>query len=237
MARAQLVYGYRITGRGADGVIITLENTASVSPEVLVVYEEMWNSLNLVAEALEQFAAEAGHYPADVGADYTPLGNTLTDFLPGGDLLMNPIMGIAMNPADSDPTGTPGLIGYTPLTASRVRYFSWDQYSLQMAGPGAGIVFSFMPFSDEDTPTRFLMLDVQRAVKEFKTAASRYPMNVDVDETPAGDTVLDLLSGIISGSPNLVNSYTGAPAPPINGLARRSDVPAISPRPCDPQPY
>ncbi|MDH5628255.1 MAG: hypothetical protein OEY69_08170 [Candidatus Krumholzibacteria bacterium] len=79
-----------------------------------------------------------------------------------------------------------------------------------------------MPFSSEDWGTQYLMSYVQCAVEAFKFASGHYPRDVDLDTTPAGDTVLDLISrpcgGFRSGSTR-TNVYTGELALPLNGLA------------------
>jgi len=207
------VYGYRITGRGADDVIITLENTASVSPDALEAYDTLWASTNLLAAALEQFAAEMGVYPASTG-DETPLGNTVIDFLPGGRLLVNPIGDVRDSPVDGTASEA-GQIGYMPN--ERDGDGTVDGYLMEVVGPDwVSVIFSLMPFSYEDEGTRYIMLAVQHAVEAFKTDSGHYPHDIDVDEIPAGDTILDLLPGWAQAH---TNEYTGAPALPLNGLA------------------
>ncbi|MDH4038960.1 MAG: hypothetical protein OEX18_12120 [Candidatus Krumholzibacteria bacterium] len=141
------VHGYRITGRGAHDVIITLQSTASVSPEALQAYDTLWESVNLVAAALEQFRAEKGVYPAYTG-DETPLGNTMVDFLPGGTLLMNPISDVRDSPTDGS-AAAPCQIGYTALHRSSDG--TVDAYVLDVLGPdGVSVIFSLLPFSSQD---------------------------------------------------------------------------------------
>jgi hypothetical protein len=208
------VHGYRITGRGAHDVIITLENTASVSPDALDAYDTLWQSANLVAAALEQYAAESGWYPPSASHENS-LGNSMIDFLPGGTLLMNPLNGVGDSPTDGS-AGAPGQIGY------QVADFSfgggvWGDYLVDVRGPdGVSCILSFGAFSWEDAGTRRSLYLVQRAVEAFKTAGGHYPHDVDMDETPAGDTILDLLPGY---APTPTNVYTGEPGLPLNGLA------------------
>ena len=210
--RAKLVYGYRITAQGATGVIITLENTASVSAEALQTFETLWQNSVTIAAAAEQFFAEAGSYPM--------LTFKFTDLLPGGELLVNPISDFRDSPADGWSAGTPGLVGYTSGGA----YFPCTpgvDYLIDVAGPGGSeIVFKLEPFSTEDMETRFWMYFARSAVEAFKIASGRYPVDFDQDETPAGDTALDLLSGPgCPGSWTHTNVYTGEPAIPVTGLA------------------
>jgi hypothetical protein len=212
--RTRLVYGYRITGRGAHDVIITLENTASVSPEALAAFETLWESANAVAAALEQYFAEDGEYPRST-TEETLLGNSLIDFLPGGHLIANPITDMEDSPVDGAAAGAgAGLLGYTPLGVATV----FMDYFVDVIGPdGVSVVFSFRAFSDEDAVTNHLMIYLQLAVEAFKSDSGHYPHDVDTDETPAGDTVLDLLSSH-KWWPQ-ANVYTSAPAIPLNVLA------------------
>ncbi len=206
------VHGYRITGHGAYGIIITLENTTSVSPDALRAYDVLEESINLVAAALERFAVEHGVYPAYTN-DRTRLGNTFIDFLPGGRLLTNPISGIEDSPVDGF-AAAPGQIGYTPQDHGGGM---WDDYDGDVRGPdGVSRIFSFRGFSDEDASTRAWMVRVQTAIETFKVDSGHYPNDVSLDQTPAGETVIDLLTGRFG---DFKNPYTGAPALPVDGLA------------------
>jgi hypothetical protein len=210
--RAGLVYGYRITGYGANGVIITLENTASVSTEALATFETLWQNVVIIAAAAERFFTDAGRYPMHV--------YEFSGLLPGGELLVNPLSTFRDSPADGAATGTPGLIGYSTNAA----YFPCTpgvDYQVDVAGPGGNeIVFKLQPFSAEDMQTRYWMYFARFAVEAFRNASGRYPIDLDQDETPAGHTALDLLSG--PGCPagwTHTNAYTGEPALPVTGLA------------------
>lgn len=203
------VHGYRIEGRGAHGILITLENIAGVSPEVLDAYATLLEEVLIVEAAAWQFSEEAGMMPADTGGDTTPLGNTLVDFLPGGRLLVDPLTGYTANPVDGVSAGLGG-IGYIPDNPDL--FGRWTGYVIDAAGP-IDFIAVRGPYSDEDRWTHVKMLLLHYAVESFVTLSGRYPSNVDLDETPAGDTVVELIPY------PLTNVYTNAAMAPRNGLA------------------
>ena len=68
-----------------------------------------------VQQAAEDFAAQnGGEYPRNVGADTTPGGDTLTDLLPSGILMMNPFTQANTEPIDGA-AAVQGETGYTDV--------------------------------------------------------------------------------------------------------------------------
>jgi prepilin-type N-terminal cleavage/methylation domain-containing protein len=83
--------------------------------------------------AAEDFSVQNdGVYAADVGADALPNGDVMTDLLPAATLLQNPFSRVADSPADGDPTGTSGLVGYTPQDPDGDGV--WDGYQIDVIG-------------------------------------------------------------------------------------------------------
>ena len=206
------VRGYRITGRGANGVLVVLENIESVSPEALDVYETLLDEIDIIAAALEQFKAEAGQYPANV-SDQTPLGHYFVDyFFPGGRLLVDPLSGYKVNPVTGNDLWVPGWIGYMGWDAAS--YGDINMYKLDAWAPNAGGPIAVRSsFSEDDQVTRWAMSQLQHAVTVFKAESGRFPGDVDLDVTSSGKTLLDLIPS------DLTNVYTGAAMEPRNGLA------------------
>jgi hypothetical protein len=205
------VHGYRIEGRGAHGILITVENIAGVSQEALDAYATLLEEVLIVEAAARQFFEEAGMMPADTGGDTTPLGNTLVDFLPGGRLLVDPLSGYRLNPVEGS-ASAPGNIGYSPWDPDL--FWRWTGYMIDAVGPySVDPIAIRRPYSDEDRWTHGKLLLLHYAVESFVTLSGRYPNNVDLDETPSGDTVLELIPH------PLTNVYTGTVMTPRNGLA------------------
>ncbi len=90
--------------------------------------------------AAEDFSVQNdGVYAADVGADALPNGDVLTDLLPnGGALLTNPFSRAQDSPADGDPTGTSGLVGYTPQDPDNDGV--WDGYQIDVVGKDPNVL-------------------------------------------------------------------------------------------------
>jgi prepilin-type N-terminal cleavage/methylation domain-containing protein len=73
------------------------------------------SNCHTVQLAAEDFAVQnGGVYAADVGADVTPSGQTITDMLPGAALLENPFTKAATEPVDGVAANA-GETAYTPI--------------------------------------------------------------------------------------------------------------------------
>ena len=70
------------------------------------------SNCHTVQLAAEDFAVQNnGVYAANIGADATPAGDTITDLLPSGALLENPFTKAATEPVNGA-AATPGQTGY-----------------------------------------------------------------------------------------------------------------------------
>jgi prepilin-type N-terminal cleavage/methylation domain-containing protein len=84
--------------------------------------------------AAEDFAVQNdGVYAADVDADSTPAGQTITDMLPGGALLENPFTKAATEPVNAA-AAQPGESGYVPIAQNGVNV----GYTITGCGKEAG---------------------------------------------------------------------------------------------------
>lgn len=103
-----LDWGYFITGFGSDTVIVMYSNEAALEDSVRE------NCLRIQVAA-ERFASlNDGVYASDVDADCTPEGQTITDLLPNGALLMNPFTRCNTEPINGC-AANPGETGYDPV--------------------------------------------------------------------------------------------------------------------------
>jgi hypothetical protein len=194
--------GYRVTGRGRYGELIRLENVSRVPQEIVRGYDHVLANIDTVLDALDRFVAQAGYYPADL-ADTAPSGETIIDFLPGGQLLLNPFSGCECEPADGVSLGNPGGVGFlgTDQTGDGlIDDFAIDAYDL------LGLIFAGRSRDSlENERVRRSSHRLRSAVDEFAAQnAGEYPHDLDTDRTPAGDTLRDLISED-DGNP-----YTGA---------------------------
>ncbi len=204
--------GYRVTGRGRDGVLITLDNVSMVSPLLVAQYDSVLANSETIVAAVEEFYRQAGHFPADVGADPLPSGDVLSDLLPGGELLATPFLGgLRASPVDGDPTGVPGIVGYT--AQDRNADGVYDGYLIESIGADwISKIAVRRRESPEDEVVRSAALLLRSAAEAFASQnGGEYPRDIDIDQTPSGDTLRDLVY-------NRLNPYTGAPAY-RNGLA------------------
>jgi hypothetical protein len=108
-----LDWGYYITGFGSDTVIVMYSNEEALEDSVRA------NCLR-VQVAAERFASlNNGVYAADVDADCTPEGQTITDLLPNGALLMNPFTRACTEPVNGS-AANPGETGYVPIVQNGI---------------------------------------------------------------------------------------------------------------------
>jgi len=190
-----------------DGASLTKDDTVAANCEV-------------VAEALEAYAAEnAGDYPRLLDQESLS-GNTVFDLLPGGQMPIDPYSG---QPGDLEECGnpTPGNVLYYPVVTN-----PWGPSSpvanFRVTGYGANGNVVAELFHDPSDP--LLLRDasvvqncetVRDAVEAFASMNDGWYPGGLTDTTPGGDTVIDLLpSGTL-----LVNPYTGVHTEPTNGHA------------------
>jgi hypothetical protein len=198
--------GYRITGRGRYGELITIANLDEVPSQAVAKYDSVLANLETVVQAVELFAQIGGQYPSDVGADDLPSGDVLTDLLPGGRLIVNPFSYVQDSPSDGDPTGVSGMVGYTPQDPDGDG--SWDGYQIDVVGAHPNIIIATRTRDTaEDGYVRYIASSLRDAVEQFASQnGDVFPRNVGIDETPSGDTVLEILSC------TCMNPYTNTPA-------------------------
>ncbi len=82
------------------------------------------SNCHTVQLAAEDFSVQNnGVYAANIGADATPSGDTITDLLPGAVLLENSFTKAATEPVNGV-AATPGQAGYAPISGFG-RYERW----------------------------------------------------------------------------------------------------------------
>lgn len=197
----------------ASFAIISCEEDSSIirtdGPAVDEREDSVLANCEAVLAAVDVFAAEnRGNYPEDVASDLSEGGHTLVDLLPGGALVVNPFTGEATEPVDGR-AAHPGEIGYEPLL--RGYYFNRG-YTITGFGAEAVIVeLSNIPALEDSVVANCYL--VRDAAEEFAAVNDGvYPQDVDVDTTPSGNTLVDLLPG----GTYLENPFTGAPSEPVN---------------------
>jgi len=103
--------GYRITGFGAEGRVISLSN---LPESVFEKDEKVIENCLIVRDALEAYRSDSiGRYPWNL-ADRNLLGLTLIDYLPNGENLSNPYTTHPTEPVDGAPIAS-GSTGYTAM--------------------------------------------------------------------------------------------------------------------------
>jgi hypothetical protein len=130
-----LDWEYFITGFGSDAVIVSYSNEEALEDSVRA------NCLR-VQIAAERFAAlNDGIYASDVDTDSTPGGQTITDLLPGGVLLMNPFTRAHTEPINGT-AACPGETGYVPVSENGVNV----GYTITGVGAEPGVVIITMGY-------------------------------------------------------------------------------------------
>ena len=186
--------GYLITGFGETGEIIRLRN----NEERLVIA-----NCYALRDSAEAYAAKNGEYPEELNRYsrspwlYNPFTWNLTE----------PIVGYGHNPGES------GYISYR----ARGEYVG---YLITGFGKTGEIIML-----NKNYPDSLIKLDrlviancyiVQAAAEAFAEENNgAYPDDVGVDETPAGNTLIDFLPGDTS----FENPFTTSLTEPINGSA------------------
>lgn len=196
--------GYRVIGRGRNGELIRLENVSQMPQEMIEGYDLILANVDTLLVAIETFREQAGRYPMDL-ADASDSGTTVIDMLPGGHLLTNPFSGCPCEPMDGNYLGIPGGIGYLGTDTdgdSAIDGFLIDAYGLNTS-----VLLARTRESLEDDWVRHSSNFLKAAVEDFATATGGvFPRDLDADQTPAGDTLRDLISR------DDLNPYTGASA-------------------------
>ena len=107
------VLGYRIIGYRKNDPPIVLENLEHVPVDVRYLTDVTVANALLVRDAALRFAAaNGGVFPTDVAGDTDPNGKYLMDYLPGGELLINPADAVQSNPMDGVGLAIGGGVGY-----------------------------------------------------------------------------------------------------------------------------
>ena len=213
-----VVLGYRITGYGRDGVVITLESLGNVPSDIRDDHDATIANALLVMDAAKRYAAaNDGEFPSDVNASTNNDGNTLVDLLPDGALLLNPITDQQDNPVDGSTFGD-GSIGYTPRDVAGEGIQS--SFLIDASGCGFDIILTLVPRTEFEERVNADARTLRAAVEMFADASGEYPRNLDNDWTPGGKRVLDLYSEIASNHrTDFINPYTKLHYIPSIGIA------------------
>ncbi len=212
--------GYRIRGFGEDGQVIELTSIESTEEASI-----RYNCYALM-EAVEAYAAgNDGKYPFNILTDENLAGESIIDLMPRSRAPMNPYTGI-----------DDCLVNHTAFSTGQVGYAKiegWhrdrDPYTHQSTSRYVdGYVISghseygweFVISNLEIRPMEALNMShcrtLQLAVEEFARLNNGiYPVNVIIDCTPEGDTVIDLLPGGIL----MMNPMIDYRTEPVDGVA------------------
>jgi hypothetical protein len=202
--------GYRIVGRGRHGELIRLENVSQMPQEMVDGYDLVIANVDTLMIAVDLFFERSGYYAHDT-ADDLPSGETLIDLLPGGRFFINPFSGCPCEPQDGRGLGNPGGIGYTGCDDDGDGRM--DCFVIEAYGHDYNIFLVRTRQSLEDDWVRHSSFRLKYAVEEFADDnGGVFPRDLDADQTPAGDTLRDLISD------DNLNPYTSASAY-RNGLA------------------
>lgn len=219
------VLGYRITGYGRDGVVVTLENIANVPQDVLDQHALTRENVRLVFDAAKQYAAgNDGQFPGDVGGSPNKEGHTLVDLLPNGELLLNPFNSVQENPNDGLGLAIPGAIGYLPN--DMVGDGTYNGFVIEAYGCAGDITVTALPYSEREGYVCHNALSLRVAVYQFHQASGHYPHNLDTETTPGGKTVLDLCA---DNGEEFENPYTSQVYVPSVGIAANKGEVAYQP--------
>jgi hypothetical protein len=197
------VLGYRITGYGRDHQLIMLESVANVPTDVRDSHDGVVENALVAADAARQFASHNnGEFPSDV-QDTNLDGKSLIDYLPNGELLLNPATGLQTEPVDGS-AANPGEVGYAARSAGDGFTFSYiiDGYGC------LGTIVSLLPYPGAEDDINGWCHNLREAVEAFKTASGSYPHNLDTETTPGGKTVFALCFEIYNSETDFVNPYT-----------------------------
>jgi hypothetical protein len=142
----------------------------------------------------------------------------MVELLPNGSLLLNPFEGVKTEPQDGNGLGTPGALGYLGTDANGdgdIDGFMMEAYNCDWA-----VMLVLLPYSQYGEIVWVGSYTLRTAVEMFAEASGHYPRNLDAETTPAGKTVLDLVSQMTSGHvPYFVNDYNQEHYVPSLGIA------------------
>lgn len=162
--------------------------SAPPEPTIEELEAKVIENCTLLRDALVEYKDDNnGWCPSDIYSDTNDVGLTVIDCLPGGELLENPFTGERTEPSVAL-AAEPGQIGYHPL-------FGWGGTVYYISGFGGSYIIVEMSNVDEIEPTVIAnCLLVQQAAEMFASLnGGVYPCNVNVDTTPEGETLVDLL--------------------------------------------
>jgi hypothetical protein len=202
------VSGYRITGYGKDHMLITLESLEKVPAEVRYTHDVTVANAFLLLDTAKRYAVNNnGVASSDVSGDTNEDGKTLTQMLPNASLLINPFEAAKTEPQDGVGLGIPGAIGYLGVDATGAGYI--DTFVIEAYDCDVGILLTLVPCNSAYGDIVWVgSYTLRTAVEQFKNASGHYPHNLDSEATPAGKTVLDLLSQMTDGHvPYILNPY------------------------------
>lgn len=213
------VLGYRITGYGKDNMLITLEALANVPADLLYAHDVTVANALLVLDAAKRYAADNdGEFATDVAGDTDKNGNTLQDHLPNGRLLINPYMSVQVEPQDGLGLAVPGAIGYNGADSGTgiIDVFAMEAYDCN-----GGIMLTMLPYETQYGEIIWSgSYQLRFAIETFASASGHYPHDLDLETTPGGKTVLDLLSEVSwEHTPYFVNYYNQEHYVPVLGIA------------------
>jgi hypothetical protein len=215
------VLGYRITGFGRDHQLIVLQNVDHVPADVRNDHDVTVATALLVRETAMRWAAANGStVPEDVDGGLGVDGKTLKDYLPNGELLVNPMDGTQSNPQDGVGQGTGGVVGYLPGDYGGG---DLDNFVIEAYECSGAIMLTLVGYSSNYD--EFVNSDshgLRNALERFKNAAGAYPHDLATETTPGGKTVFDLFFEYDSGpAEDFVNPYTKEHYLPAIGTATK----------------
>lgn len=169
--------GYRVVGLGRYGELARLEKIAALDPHTVTYHDSVITNCDATVAAAEEFSRQAGRCPSDVAADALPSGLTMMDFLPNGELLMNPSSNVQDSPVDGM-TSEAGQIGYQAI--DRNGDGTNDGYLVfAMGADGYTLIMVRARESPEDEITRSAVLSVRGDVEEFASYnGGEYPRDL-----------------------------------------------------------
>ncbi len=155
------------------------------------------NSITLL-EAVELFAIDNyGVYPVNADSDTTITGKVLTDYLPGGERLLNPFTGLKDQPLDSMPSSSGEISYYKDHRIVNREDYTYDYYLNVYFIKGYG-TNSIIAEYDNIEETEVLVvedcLELQRAVEAWcdEHSEGTYPYDC-IDVNDIGNTIVDYL--------------------------------------------
>ncbi len=185
--------------------------SAPPEPTIEELEARVIENCNVLRDALEEFTADnyRGACPYDIYNDTNDLGLTVIDYLPGGELMENPFTGERTEPVDTLAT-EPGQTGY-------FQRYSWGSPLYYINGFGETHMIVELSNLEElewrVIANGLIVWDAAQRWAELEGVV--FPDDVDVDMTPEGYTLINLLPG----GKRLLNPFTGCATEPVDGAA------------------